>query len=230
MGFSFSDNAAISVEHVGRERQPVAVIDNAVADPTRLVAAARGRDYRRIGPYYPGVRAPLDSPFTEGLCRALQPLLRGLFGVVRARWTGKSFFSLVADPPERLAVIQRLPHFDGLEPDAIAVLYYLGPPAHGGTAFFRHRASGYETMTATRFPGYQRMLEKEIAEHGPPPAKYIGDGAPLFERTSVFSAVFNRMLVYRGVMLHSGAIAADAPLSPDPARGRLTVTGFLDPA
>jgi hypothetical protein len=136
----------------------------------------------------------------------------------------------VTTPPARLALIQRLPHFDGFNPEGVAILYYLGGAEQGGTSFFRHKASGFETVTEERFPAYKTTLESELRTYGTPPPRYIDDGAPLFERTRKVDAAFNRMLIYRGVMLHSGAIDNMSPLHADPARGRLTVTGFLDPA
>jgi hypothetical protein len=49
----------------------------------------------------------------------------------------------------------------------------------------------------------------------------------LFERTALVDAAYNRALLYRSYVLHSGAIARDAVLSTDPAAGRLTITAFL---
>ena len=60
-----------------------------------------------------------------------------------------------------------------------------------------------------------------------PPTGYIAEDNALFERTALIDARFNRALLYRSNVLHSGAIAADAVLSPDPALGRLTVTAFF---
>lgn len=53
--------------------------------------------------------------------------------------------------PQSLAPIQRLPHVDGLEPDRLAILVYLSGAETGGTAFYRQRATGYETVDAARF-------------------------------------------------------------------------------
>ena len=51
---------------------------------------------------------------------------------------------------------------------------------------------------------------------------YIRGDTALFERTASVAARFNRAIFYRSNLLHSGDIAADAGLSPDPRRGRLT--------
>jgi len=60
-----------------------------------------------------------------------------------------------------------------------------------------------------------------------PPHGYIADDTALFERTALVDAAYNRALLYRSYVLHSGAIARDAVLSADPAAGRLTITAFL---
>lgn len=57
------------------------------------------------------------------------------------------------------------------------------------------------------------------------PVGYIAGDTALFERTAVAPSRYNRALLYRSYVLHSGAISPDASLSPDPAR--LTVTGFF---
>lgn len=59
------------------------------------------------------------------------------------------------------------------------------------------------------------------------PANYIAGDTPYFERIALGQARYNRALLYPSFLLHSGAIAPDAVLSPDPALGRLTVTAFL---
>ena len=203
--FKLAEDAAVAVEHIGEERQPLVIIDNALPNPDGLRENAAARNYAPIGPYYPGVRAAIEDASTEALCMSLQPIVREHLNIRRERWTGSCFYSLVTTPPERLAFIQRLPHFDGFDPEGVAIL------------------------TEDRFPSYKATLEAEVRAQGAPPARYIGDGAPLFERTRKVDAAFNRMLIYRGVMLHSGAIDNTAPPPPDPSRGRLTVTGFLNP-
>jgi hypothetical protein len=228
--FSLSRDAAVTVEHIGHERQPLVIIDDALAAPDELRKDAETRAFAPIGPYYPGVRAAIADVFAAALCASIQPLVREHLNIRRPRWTGTCFYSLVTTPPARLALIQRLPHFDGFNPESVAILYYLGQADQGGTSFFRHKASGFETVTEERFPAYKTTLESELRTYGTPPPRYIDDGAPLFERTRKVDAAFNRMLIYRGVMLHSGAIDNMSPLHADPARGRLTVTGFLDPA
>ena len=67
----------------------------------------------------------------------------------------------------------------------------------------------------------------ELRKGGAPEPAYIRDSTTLFERTTVVEPRYNRALIYRSALLHSGAIGPDAVLSADPAAGRLTVTAFL---
>lgn len=228
--FSFSADRNIKIERLGEEEQPVVIIDNALGDPDAFVANAAIQTYGKIGPYYPGMRAPLPAQFNEGFCAAIAPIIAKNFSIETEHWRGECFYSLVTTPPERLAPIQRLPHYDGVEQNRMAALIYLCPEYFGGTAFYRHKSTGFETVTADRFNQFRQALEQEVREVGLPSAHYIGNGAPLFERTRLIDAALNRMLIYRGVNLHCSAIDNNAPLPADPKHGRLTITAFLMPA
>ncbi len=137
------------------------------------------------------------------------------------------FYSIVTTPPAELAPIQRLPHVDGLEPDRLAILIYLSGEAHGGTAFFRQRATGFETVDAARFPAFEAALHKGVSANGLPPAAYIAGDTALYEQVAMIEARPNRAIIYRSHLLHCARIPAEVPLSPDPRKGRLTVNAFL---
>ena len=49
----------------------------------------------------------------------------------------------------------------------------------------------------------------------------------MFERTGGFEGVFNRLIAYRGSLLHSGDVAPGFGFSDDPRQGRLTVNTFF---
>ncbi|MEZ5920045.1 MAG: DUF6445 family protein [Parvularculaceae bacterium] len=229
MKFEFSPSARINAEHIGREAQPVIIIDDAFHGAQALVDLATRVQFTPIGPYYPGIRAQIDKTFTQSLSDAIQPYLHVHLGIKKPTWIGDCFFSMVTRRPEDLTPIQRLPHYDGIEENRIAIVYFLCDAKHGGTAYYRHLSSGFETISAERFGGYKDLLESEIHESGLPPPRYIGDGAPLFARTKVFDAAFNRMLIYRGSILHCSATESMPTFSADPEVGRLTINAFLNP-
>ncbi len=220
-------NRTETVQHIGNENRPVLIIDEAFADPDELRRTALSQHYTAIGEFYPGLRAPLPSSYSATLIDTLGPRLTELFGADADGLIGESFYSLVTTSPERLLPIQRLPHYDGVGEDQFAAIAYLSRQDFGGTAFFRHNATGFETVNASRFAPYKAALEADVRQHGLPAQRYLTDGAPLFDRIARVPAQFNRLVVYRGIQLHSGAIADPATLSNDPAKGRLTITSFF---
>lgn len=142
----------------------------------------------------------------------------------------QAWYSLVTTNPEDLIPLQRFPHVDGTDPQRIAMMLYLHHTDHGGTAFFRHRSTGYETLTSETFPKYRAALEAEVQQSGLPPARYITDGSPHFDKIHECGGKFNQAIFYRGNVFHSGVIKNEAELSSDPRKGRLTINAFFRPA
>ena len=62
---------------------------------------------------------------------------------------------------------------------------------------------------------------------GAPPARYICGDDPRFERTSIFDAAFNRVLIYRSINLHSADIGPAFIFDANPTSGRLTANTFF---
>ena len=60
-------------------------------------------------------------------------------------------FSLITTPAQQLSAIQTLPHFDTNSPNLIAIIHYLGEGEHGGTGFFRHKKTEFETINTAIF-------------------------------------------------------------------------------
>ncbi|MBX9815029.1 MAG: hypothetical protein A4S12_04185 [Proteobacteria bacterium SG_bin5] len=215
----------ISARRIGQEREPLVIVDGFAPDPDALRAAAAAARFAPAGEHYPGVRAPLPADYLASVRPVLATVLREVFGARARLRVLDARFSLVTTPPDRLTLEQRLPHVDALEPGRIALVHYLMPGGGDGTAFFRHRATGYETLDATRAPRYQAMLAAELRAAAP--AGYIAGDTALFERIAVVPAEDNRAVIYRSALFHSGAISPGARLSADPRLGRLTVTAFL---
>lgn len=228
--FSLRRSLAFSLERIGLEREPVLLVEGALNRPEDLVDyAAREVAFEPVwGPSggYPGVRAGAPLDYVETLVRAVDPSLRRAFGLDRVKLAkAECSFSLVTLPPERLAPLQRIPHVDTTDPLQFALLHYLCGPEHGGTAFYRHRATGFETLSPERQAAYEAVRARELEAT---PAAYIDGGSPNYERTAAFDAAFDRVIVYRSRTFHSGRIAAGQHLSDDPRRGRLTANIFIN--
>ena len=226
-GTLINPRATIRVSRQGAEAQPVIVIDDVLAAPERWRALAARARYGRIGPFYPGLRAIVPAEAAAAMREALAGPVGEAFGLDPVPPVLETFFSIVTTPAEALAPIQRLPHFDGLEPERIAILIYLSGAGQGGTAFYRQRATGFETVDADRFPAFEAALKAGVAEHGLPPAAYIAGDTPLYEQIASYEARPNRALIYRGHTLHCAAIPPGVALPADPALGRLSINSFL---
>jgi hypothetical protein len=215
---------------LGGEGAPLVVIDQLVREPERLLRKAARLHFAPQGAMFPGVRAraPLSyEVFLEGIVR---PLLDQVFGLPRdARLSfPMCHYSLVMQPPERLAFLQRVPHIDSTTALGLATVHYLFRAPWGGTAFYRHRATGFETVDEARRDAYFAALERESAGADAPGAGYIDGDTALFERIGSVEGVFNRMIVYRRNVLHSASIDNRAVPPADLEAGRLSINSFID--
>ncbi|KQN28542.1 hypothetical protein ASF00_11475 [Sphingomonas sp. Leaf34] len=220
-------DSAATIHVQGEERRPLIAIDDFWSDPQGLREDAASLKMGMIGPHYPGVRAPVPPRLAETMRRRIAPLLAEHFGLDPAPAVSEAYYSLVTTAPAELAPIQRLPHFDGVEPRRIAMLLFLGHGEQGGTAFYRQRVTGYESVDATRLDRFKAHLDREVQTHGLPDAAYIAGDTALYERIAVQPARFNRALIYAGNTLHCADLPPQVTLSADPLVGRLTLNLFL---
>ncbi|HEV2675841.1 MAG TPA: DUF6445 family protein [Aliidongia sp.] len=210
------------VDHIGHQQAPVVVIDNFLLDAAQMVEyAATGAHFAPAAALYPGVHAVMPSPypmFVHFFTRSIIPEAFGLSDrdVVDCRCT----FSMVTTRPDKVGVRQLVPHTDFLDPNHIVVLHYLYAKPHGGTAFYRHCATGYEGGAVDQRERYETLLKAELQAH--PPTDYIRGDTPIFQQIASYDAVFNRAILYRSTSLHAATIPAEFSYDPDPRSGRLT--------
>jgi hypothetical protein len=139
----------------------------------------------------------------------------------------RALWSVAATPPGQLSLAQRIPHIDGVTEGMIAIVHYLARDDFGGTSFYRHRSTGFETVDESRHRRYLDALKRDFATHNEPPAAYIEGDTPLFERTAGYDAIFNRAIIYRSSLLHCADLPNGTVLPADPRTGRLTIASFL---
>lgn len=225
--FALAPRLTVAKTLLGRESEPLLVIDNAMADPQHLVEeAARATFAPAFGPAggYPGLRAPAPLDYVEVVARALFPQIVAAFTLPPVKLArAECNFSVVTQPPETLVAIQREPHIDTVNPLQFAILHYLCGPQHGGTGFYRHRATGFEKLTENRIAPYRTA---RASEPQPPPG-YPARDSEAFEYIGGIDAAFDRIAVYRSRLLHSGLIPDPARLSSNARTGRLTANIFL---
>ncbi len=219
--------ARAAVMPVGQGRVPVLIVDDLLEDAQAVAEAARALSYGPPGrPGYPGLNADIDQGFAAAFLTLLRPPLQSVFGVpVAAPLACNGYFGLVCTPEDELTPRQGVPHIDTTQPRSLAMLWYLCDETFGGTGFFRHRATGVETLGEDRRAAYETALTTEVTGRRP---AYPRADDPAFEMIGQAEAKVNRMLVYPGNLLHSGLVVPER-LSADPVRGRLTANMFVTP-
>ena len=216
------DGFQLRVDRIGTSGQPIIVIDNFLLDAGLMVEyAATEARFGPAGALYPGIQAPIPSPypfFAHFFTRSLIPEIFGLgaLDVVDCR----SNFSMMLKTADQVGVRQRLPHMDMVEPNHIVLLHYLFSDKNSGTSFYRHRSTGFEIMEKPQRGPYEAALGDEILRH--PQTDYIHGDTEIFERIGAYEAVFNRAILYRSNILHAATIPPDFAPSEDPRNGRLT--------
>lgn len=229
--FGLNPAARVRVLPIGRSREPVIAVEEALLDPEAAIDWARSlrfeaADEGRGG--FPGVRARAPRALAQPLVEGALPLIEEVFGLARISLSAvDASFSIVTTPPTALHPLQRIPHIDTRDPRRLALLCYLGRTVIGGTAFFRQDSTGLEQVGPGDFDAYYAARREDLARL-PPEAGYPGAGTSGYTETAHFEARFNRLLVYRSCSIHSGIIPPDSRLDADPRLGRLTVNIFLD--
>ncbi|WP_269745913.1 DUF6445 family protein [Gilvimarinus polysaccharolyticus] len=226
-----NSTARIKRRYIGRERQVVLIIDNFLNNPEWLAEQALSAAFKPDQGLFPGHRAPAPSAYTNALEGALPPLLADAFGTRPGDISRvESSYSLVTQPPSSLKPLQRIPHFDSRHPEELASVYFLcnqSTEQYGGTAFYRHRSTGFESITDVRFKPYISALDADAKQVGVPAADYISADTEVFEKIAEIPARYNRLILYSCTSLHSGVITPEFDFSQDPANARLSINSFL---
>lgn len=217
----------ITVLTVGYEQELVAVIDDFAPDPDYLRAHAADATFVSSDLYYPGIKAALPQDYFRSVQSTIAAVMHDIFRFAKGADVLRASYSITTTPRHLLSLEQRMPHIDALDSGRMAILHYLSLDDIAGTMFFRHRSTGYETLNEARSADYFDSLNADLRKHGIPPAAFICSDTPIFEQTGHVDGRFNRALIYRGCVLHSGAIGSDHKLSADPRSGRLTIASFL---
>lgn len=218
---------SVRIETIGSEAQPLVILDDFAPDPDGLRSFAQAAAFAPALNHFPGVRAALPADYLTKQLPLVAAAAAEAFGRTGPITVVDASFSIVSTPAGELSISQRLPHIDAFTGDRIALVHYLSREGGDGTAFFRHRSTGFETVDEGKRDLFFRQLDMEMRHGGVPPPEYVLGDTPLFECIRTEPARYNRALLYRSWNLHSGAISPENELSADPGAGRLTVTGFF---
>lgn len=224
---SLNPKARVTLRYLGQEKNPVLVIDDVFSAPEQLVDLARKSDFQPPnGTYYPGGNAPLPRAYHEALLAGLKPSLSRAFQFApETAYRVHGFLALATTPLSEFGPYQKIPHYDQPSPRHLAMVHYLNHQKAQGTGFFRHEATGFETVSEARRDHYIATVAEEIKTS--PPEGYCGPQTANYAMTGAVEMRFNRMVIYQAHLLHC-ALFEGVDLSPDPARGRLTANSFFE--
>jgi hypothetical protein len=220
----------VEVRKIGNEETKIIIIDGFSRSPNDLI------DYvitqgnlacnKRENNFYPGVTCPSEASYTDTLYKVLKPIIKEVYKLPVAYPTRlESTYAMVTFDPSELNQDQRIPHYDSISTGQLAVLHYLCEPPFKGTAFYRHKETGYETITRHRKEHYWSFAEPKLksSHYGD---KYANNGNNEYEKIANVDVKFNRLIIYPSKLLHSSMINPEH-LSSDPLKGRLTLRTFI---
>jgi hypothetical protein len=228
--FAFNHGADVELVRIGRQGIKVSLIDDVLEDPRGVAALGYAADYEQDrSNLYPGFRAPMPEGFSTAFRAWLAPILQrnGVLGERQTLDRDTSYFSFVATASRDLLPIQRIPHFDSADGSLLAAVIYLCDEQFSGTAFYRHRRTGYEEITKNNVSNYRLALNSDMETHGAPPNEYFAGDSTLFETLYSSELKFNRAIVYPAGVLHAARIARGFEPPRDRSQWRLTVTALL---
>ncbi|MEO9946450.1 MAG: DUF6445 family protein [Paraglaciecola sp.] len=210
-------------------------IDNFLMQPNTIESYARESSFTPYPGYeegkgYPGVRASAPENYSCNLTKFLEPLIKNTFNVGKNKDIRKSMcaMSLLTTPESLLTPLQSTPHFDSSEPEHIAAVFYLCSPQQGGTAFYKHKATGLQRLTKQNVDKYLDAYYDELNTRLPKPT-YCLNNSDFFEKVGSIDAVYNRLVVYPGSILHNPFVPnPNLSISTKPDNGRLTINTFFN--
>ena len=215
------------IKQFGNEKEPIVIIDNFSGQVQFLRSQAINAHYKPAGVGYPGVRADADSFYLGIRRQLLSDIVQEVFAFKHGAIYESCTFSIVTTPPDELAPAQRIPHYDDTGDHVLAALHYINGSEMDGTSFYRHRRTGFESVTPERADTYRHALSADEQEFGPPEVGYMYGDTARYEMIGDIPAKPDRMIIYRGRTLHSGSISASFEPIADPAKGRVTINTFL---
>lgn len=223
----------VAVHEVGRSKSKIIVIDDFLSHAQDAVdAAAALPDFPPEGrTAYPGRRHQIGPGDKASSC--VVDILRTAGPLIQSHYNADNFrvfeasFSLATTLPEEMSPRQRVPHYDLVDPDYLAILLHLHRVPDTGTAFYRHVASEVEQVSIDNVSELRSLVQAELAEYSPMPISSGGHSNAHYENVFQVEGHFNRLVIYQGCLLHSGYFSPDFNYSSDPRTGRLTANVFI---
>jgi hypothetical protein len=212
-------------------QQNAYVIDGVFSNPEGWVTEASARIEQFVespGNAYPGIELPMPPAINQAIIGFFSTYILRRFGIRRI--TGSySRLSMVTKSPDQLKPRQWICHRDGTSVPAgsrmlASVVYLFKDESLGGTSLYQPKRSVSETEALVRDASVLAPAAF-TAKYGIAPG-FMTEGNDWFEKTVAIPARWNRMVVYDGMVFHSGDIRRPEAMNADPGTGRLSLNGF----
>ncbi len=212
--------------------RPCLLVDDFLLDPQAWVERAvafHAHFSTPRGNAYPGRELLLPEQVTHALTEALRPWFKQYFGVRRVL-DANGRLSLLTRQPAQLEPRQWICHRDRLRvaPGRIAlasVLYLFQDELLGGTSLYRPRQDA--AFTDRLVHDSCTLAPADFAGKYALRQRYMTGPNAYFEEVLSLPAKWNRLLLYDGMVFHSGTIRQPERLCDDPLNGRLSLNGFF---
>ena len=215
---------------IGKQRTPLLIFDDIDPKLTQLArAGAQTKQFDPADTYYPGIRAPLGMDYVQQIVSGIYHQLYDIYAIPAHYQVSldQAVYSLITRYPGELSLAQTMPHIDATNAFNFAVLHYLNEGDHGGTAFYRHRTTGWSQISAANEDKYFTQLNQEMTADSARNA-YINDSDKSFEQIAKVEYRAGRIVVYPGNLLHSTQVNLNCDISSELSKGRLTANIFLN--
>lgn len=216
---------------IGDEEQPLLIIDDLVSNPDELVEIASNSNWMQPeSTYYPGINAQLPHSYSKVIIDGLRDQIARAFNIPKTqKLLVSGFWGLTTFPLEKFDPWQKIPHYDRAEIDHLAMVHYMNKEIKGGTGFFRHIPTGYESISPNRVQEYRDYVTHWIDEKGASQlVDFAGEKTPDFELFYSVPFKYNRIAIYPSYVLHC-ALYSGIDIDENPRTGRLTANNFIIP-
>jgi hypothetical protein len=196
----------------------VIIVDNFYTKPERVRALALTSDYANIAPTdYPGYASKLRLE-TDTLKNLFGSLVDSELNVDKARFTWGGFRFITEESGKYTKV-----HADVATDWAGMVYLTPNAPMSAGTAFFRHKETGFEAPPTNREA--RALGFSDAAEFDDKVIRRDKADLSKWEQTTLIKPVYNRLILFRGCEFYHAPIGG---CGNSPETARLTHSFFFN--
>ncbi|MEM5552689.1 DUF6445 family protein [Pseudoalteromonas neustonica] len=217
----------IQLERTKVKKNPYAIIDlpNEDYELWQKSASFYKGDWIKALNYYPGIWSRV-TPQYFAFIESILPKIASHFNLGDSRIESlNSNYAIAQTPIEKLSKLQKIPHYDGIKNNQLAIVHYLCGEEFGGTGLFSHKKTNIERVNSKTEKNFIQTAKEEAFQSNL--RGYIDKDNEYYELIAYCKAKPSRLFIYPGNVLHSAIIPPQCKLDNEIAKGRLTITSFI---